>query len=194
MREMIRLFVVVALFSAVAGGLLATVKGATQEKIELQQLKFVKGPTLDRIMKGAENDPLEDRFKIKYGEKDIDFFVGEFNGKRNTVAFEVFGKGFGGDIGVMVAVNVDTDKIVSVGITTHSETPGLGARAKTDRDFTGQFKGMPLKGSFKVKPDGGDIDALSGATVTSRGVCAALTQAADIYKSLVAEIKNKMKA
>jgi electron transport complex protein RnfG len=194
MREMIRLFVVVAVFSAVAGGLLATVKNATQDKIELQQLKFVKGPTLDRILEGSENDPLNDRFKIKTGDKEMDFFVGEFDGKRNTVAFEVFGKGFGGDLGVMVAVNVNNDEIVGVGVTTHSETPGVGARAKTDPTFSEQFKGMPLEETFKVQPDGGNVDALSGATVTSRGVCGALTKAGDIYKNLKDEIIKKMKA
>jgi electron transport complex protein RnfG len=194
MREMIRLFVVVALFSAVAGGLLATVRGATQERIELQQLTFVKGPTIDRIMEGCTNKPLDDRFKIKDGEKERDFFVGEFDGKRNTVAFEVFGKGFGGDIGVMVAVNVENDEIVGIGVTTHSETPGLGARAKTDLSFSDQFKGMSLKDPFKVKSDGGNIDALSGATVTSRGVCAAVTEASDIYKSLKDKIMKNIKA
>ncbi|MFC1534826.1 RnfABCDGE type electron transport complex subunit G [Thermodesulfobacteriota bacterium] len=194
MREMIRLFIVVVVFSAVAGGLLATVRGATQERIERQQLKFVKGPTIDQILEGCSNKPLDDRFKIKDGDKEIDFFIGEFDGKRNTVAFEVFGKGFGGNIGVMIAVNLENDEIVGIGVTTHSETPGLGSRAKTEPAFSEQFKGMSIKDPFKVKADDGAIDAVSGATVTSRGICAAIMDSADIYKRRKDEIIKKIEA
>jgi Na+-translocating ferredoxin:NAD+ oxidoreductase subunit G len=193
MREMLKLFVVVALFSTIAGGLLATVNGATKKRIELQELTFVKGPAIDQILAGCTNKPLDDRFKLKEGDINIDFFVGEFNGKKNTVAFEVFGKGSQGDIGVMVGVNLDTDKIVGVGITTSSETPGLGSRAK-DPAFTEQFKGMSLTNPIKIKSDGGDVDALSGATITSRGVCAALSKASEIYTQLKDQIISKAQA
>jgi electron transport complex protein RnfG len=193
MREMIKLFVVVTLFSAVAGGVLAFVRNTTEAQIELQQLTFVKGPAINEILKGASNKPLDDRFKLQYEGKEINFFVGEFDGKRNTVAFEIFGKGFGGDIGVMVAINVDTDKIAGIAVTTHSETPGMGSRAKTDPSFSAQFKGMPLKDSYRVKADGGDVDALSGATITSRGVCGAVTNAVKLYEHLKDQIIKKMK-
>ena len=74
MREMIRLFLVIFLFSCVSGGLLAVVRSGTQERIEYQQLKFVKGPTIKEIMEGCSNDPLSDRFKIMDGNKEISFF------------------------------------------------------------------------------------------------------------------------
>jgi electron transport complex protein RnfG len=61
---MIRLFVVILLFSCISGGLLSVVRSGTQERIEYQQLKFVKGPTIKQIMEGCSNDPLSDRFKI----------------------------------------------------------------------------------------------------------------------------------
>ena len=144
MLDMIKLFIVVTLFSGISGGLLALVREATAERIEVQQLTFVKGPTIDHIFEGCSNNPLEDRFKITDGERNIDFFIGEFDGERNTVAFEVFGKGFGGDIGVMVAVNVETDEIFGIGLTTHSETPGVGSKAKTDPGFAGQFAGQTI--------------------------------------------------
>lgn len=194
MRDMIKLFVAVTIFSTVAGGLLATVREITKEKIEVQQLTFVKGPALDQILAGCTNKPLDDRFKLKDGDKEIDFFVAEFDGKRNTVAFETFGKGFGGDIGVMVAVNVENDEIVGISVTTHSETPGVGSRAQSDPSFAAQFKGMSIDEPFKVKSDGGEIDALSGATVTSRGVCAAVTASSELYKRLKDEIIKKVKA
>ena len=194
MRDMIKLFVVVALFSMVAGGLLAGIKVATEDRIELQQLTYVKGPALEQILAGCTNKPLDDRFKIKDGEEEIDFFVAEFDGKRSTVAFEAVGTGFGGDIGVMVAVNLDSDEIVGIGVTTHSETPGLGSRAKTDPSFSKQFQGLSINDSVKVKSDGGNIDAISGATITSQGVCAAIMASADIYKRLKNEILKNIKA
>ena len=184
MREMIKLFVIVALFSTVSGGVLATVNDATKDRIELQELTFVKGPAIDNILSGCSNNPLDDKFKLKDGEKEIDFFIGEFDGKRNTIAFETIGKGFGGDIGMMVAFNLDNNEIVGMAVTTHSESPGLGSRAQTDPSFSKQFKGMPIDGKFAIKADGGDIDALSGATVTSRGVAAAVKDSIDIYKRL----------
>ena len=145
MREMIKLFVVVFIFSAISGGLLAIVRSGTQERIEYQQLKFVKGPTIMAIMEGCSNDPLVDRFKVGDGDDETSVFVGVFDGKPNTVALESFGKGFSGDIGVIVAVNLETDMIVGIGVTTHSETPGVGSRTKSDPAFGAQFKGCPLK-------------------------------------------------
>jgi electron transport complex protein RnfG len=87
---------------------------------------------------------------------------------------------------------VENDSILGVGVTTHSETPGLGARAKTDPEFTAQFKGLNLETVFKVKSDGGDIDALTGATITSRGVSSAVAEATDIYKRLKDEIVKNL--
>ncbi|MFC1863656.1 RnfABCDGE type electron transport complex subunit G [Thermodesulfobacteriota bacterium] len=188
MREMIKLFIIVAIFSAVAGGLLANVKGATEEKIDYNKLKYVQGPTIVSLLDGCSNDPLSDNFQITDGKKDLKFFIGAFDGNKNTIAFETFGKGYGGNVGVMVAINMDTDEIVGIGVTTHAETPGMGARAKTDPGFPAQFKGKSILEPFNVTADGGDIDALSGATITSRAVCAALMDASDIYKRLKDEI------
>ncbi len=193
MREMIQMVVVLTVLSCVSGGLLAYVKDGTKDKIEYQQLTFVKGPAIRAILKGAANDPITDRFKLTDGDAERSFFVGVFDGKPQRVAFESSGKGYGGDIGVMIGVNLEDDKIVGVGVTTHSETPGLGSRAKTDPAFAAQFPGKPLKETFKVKGDGGQVDALSGATLTSRGVAAALTDAAEVYTKLKPQIADKAK-
>ncbi|MGD8367945.1 MAG: RnfABCDGE type electron transport complex subunit G [Desulfobacterales bacterium] len=192
MKEMIKMVVVLTVLAAFSGGLLAAIKDGTAENIEKQKLTFVKGPAIHQILEKASNDPINDRFKLKDGDTDRSFFVGVLDGKPEAVAFETFGKGFGGDIGVMVGVDVDTDKIIGVAVTTHQETPGVGARAKTDKGFQAQFTGMDFTGTFKVKPDGGQVDALSGATVTSRGVSAALTQAVQIYDRLKPEVKEKL--
>ena len=194
MREMIKLVLSVLVFSALSGGLLATLNSGLREKISYQELKFVKGPTILQIMEGSDNDPLGDRFILKDGEIDREFFVGAFDGKRRTVAFETFGRGYGGEIGVIVAFDTENDRILGVGVTTHSETPGLGARAKTDPAFAGQFKGLGLDTAFQVKTDGGDIDALTGATVTARGVCAAVAEGKEIYIRLKDEIIKQLQS
>ena len=193
MRELIKMVVVLVVLSAFSGGLLASLRDSTKDRIEYQQLKFVKGPAILQILEGATNNPIVDRFKIQDGDVERSFFVGKFKGKADEVAFESFGKGFGGDIGLMVGVDPNTDKIVGVGVTTHSETPGVGSRAKTDPDFVAQFTGQPMIETFKVKADGGKVDALSGATVTSRGVASGLTDAASIYKRLKPQLVEKLK-
>jgi electron transport complex protein RnfG len=184
MREMIKMVVVLTVLSVVSGGLLAYLRTATAAQIERQELEFVKGPAIRQILEGATNDPVNDRFKIDVDGKPHSFFVGVFDGKPNTVVFEVAGKGFADAIGLMVAVNVETDKLAGVAVTTHKETPGLGAQAKEDPAFAAQFVGLPVDQPVKVSKDGGSISALSGATITSRGVCAAATDALSQYREL----------
>jgi Na+-translocating ferredoxin:NAD+ oxidoreductase subunit G len=193
MRELMKMFVVLTVLSAASGGLLAGLRHSTAAQIEQQQLEFVKGPAIKAIFEGATNDPITDRFKIKDGETERSFFVGKFDGKANAVVFEGSGKGFGGKLGLVIGVNIDDDKIIGVGVTTHSETPGLGARAKDDPAFVSQFKGFSIIDPVKVTMDGGKVNAMSGASITSRGVCAAVTASGDIYKKLKPQIADKLK-
>jgi electron transport complex protein RnfG len=193
MREMLRLFAVVTLFAAVSGALLAGVRAATKERIETQQIKFVKGPAIQEIMKGCSNDPLTSRFKLKDGKEERTFFVGVFGGKPNTVAFETTGKGYGGPLDIMVAVDVDDDKIVGVEVTTNRES-GPGARVKADPTFVNQFKGQSIEEPFKLKAEGGKIDAISGATTSSRGLVGAVVSSGEIYNRLKPEILEKIKS
>ncbi len=194
MRELIKMIIVLTILSSLSGCLLAAIRNGTKEQIENQQLKFLKAPAIKQIMTKASNDPIEDKFKIKKDDAEVTFFVGKTDNKPDTVAFECFGKGFEGPIGVMVGVNTETDKIIGVGLTTHSETPGVGSRAQSEPDLANQFKELSMTGDFKVKPDGGKIDAIGGATVTSRGVCIAVSQAAQIYDQLKDKIKENVKA
>jgi Na+-translocating ferredoxin:NAD+ oxidoreductase subunit G len=194
MKEMINMVVVLTLMTAVSGGLLAAVRNGTKDRIEIQQLEFVKGPAIRSILKGSSNDPVSDRFKIKDGDIERSFFVGVFDGKANGIAFESSGKGYGGNVGLMVGMNTDEDKLIGVGVTTHSETPGMGAKAKDDPDFIGQFKGINTTGPVKVAKDGGKINAISGATITSRAVCSGATDAIEMYKRLKPQIMEKIKA
>ncbi len=76
-------------------------------------------------------------------------------------------------------------------VTTHSETPGLGSRAKDDPKFVSQFTGMAMDKNFAVKKNGGEIDAMSGATITSIGVSLAALKAQEIYTRLKPEIQKQ---
>lgn len=192
MREMLKMIIVLLVLSSFSGGLLAAIKNGTKDRIEYQQLKFVKGPAILDILEGAANDPIVDRFKLMDGEVERSFFVGVFDGKATRVAFESQGKGFGGDIGLVVGADVETDTIVGVGVTTHSETPGVGSKAKSDPSFTAQFEGWAVTDTYQVKTDGGAVDAISGATITSRGVTAGVTNAGAIYARLKDQIVAKM--
>lgn len=192
MREMIKMVVILTVLSSVSGGLLASLRDATKERIEGQVLEFVQGPAIRKIMKGIDNDPVADRFTLKINGADTNFFIGKVDGKPRYIALEAKATGFGGDVGMMVAIDMKTDKIVGVSATTHNETPGLGARVATDTDFTSQFAGLPADQQFKVTKDGGSINALSGATITSRAVCEAVHKAGLLYEKNKQKIKQEI--
>lgn len=103
----------------------------------------------------------------------------------NGYAFEVTPAGFDNTITMMVGVDHD-GKVLGISIVSHTETSGLGAVAaattSAGESFRSQFVGM--SGSVAVTKDGGEVDALTGATITSRAVCtgvnAALSCAANL--------------
>lgn len=193
MRELIKMVVVLTVISLLSGGLLAALRDNTQERINSQVLEFVKGPAIRAIFEGASNDPIASRFQLKDGEVQRTFFVGVLDGQPRGVALESSGKGYGGEVGLMVGIDVKDDKLLGVGVTTMSETPGLGARAKTDPSFTAQFKGRSLSEPVKVTQDGGSINAISGATITSRAVSSGVSDALALYERLKPQITEKMK-
>jgi electron transport complex protein RnfG len=192
MNDMIKMVVVLTVLSSVAGGVLAAVNKGTASQIEDQQLKFVKGPAIESILAGSSINPIENRFKILDGDVERSFFVGKFDGTVNKIAFEDFGKGYGGDVGVMVAISLETDKIDGAAVTVHSETPGLGANAKEKPDLVSQFKGLSVKDSVSVTKNGGQINAISGATITSSAVCDAVGKTMAAYQKLKPQIQQEI--
>ena len=69
----------------------------------------------------------------------------------------------------------DKKTVISYKVLAASETPGLGMKLKTP-EFADQFKGKDGT-SLKVKKDGGEIEAITSATITSRAVCKAIADA-----------------
>jgi electron transport complex protein RnfG len=191
MNDMFKMVLVLTLLTSVSGGVLAGVRSLTMDRIEYQQLKFQKEPVILAILADAENDPMTDRFKIKDGEVAHTIFPGKI-GDQKIVTLEAFGKGFSGDVGMLVAFDLDTDTIVGSGVTISTETPGFGSKAKEDPSFVAQFEGASIDQNAAVTKDGGDIDAISGATITSRAVCVAVNEATAVYKRLKPELEKSM--
>ncbi|MCP4671452.1 MAG: RnfABCDGE type electron transport complex subunit G [Desulfobacula sp.] len=194
MREMISMIVVLTVLTSVSGLLLAAVHSGTAVQIENQVLKFEKAPAIESIFPDVANDPIADRFTIKTEEMKLQVFPTKLSNGANAVAFETKGTGFGGPVGLMVAVNLDNDEIVDVRMTAHAETPGIGTKPKEDLSFVSQFTGLPIMDTdFNLKGSGGVIDAVSGATVTSNALCTAAVQAKEVYQKLKPEIIKQMK-
>ena len=87
-------------------------------------------------------------------------------------AVEVTPVGFDNTITMMVGVDTE-GKVLGIDIISHTETAGLGAVADAEtpagQNFRGQFVGT--SGSVSVTKDGGAMDAITGATITSRAIC-----------------------
>lgn len=88
--------------------------------------------------------------------------------------------GFGGTISMVVGVHTD-GTVSGVSIIKMSETSGLGANAAKDT-FRAQFAGK--SGTLAVTKDGGEINALTGATITSRAVTSGVNSALEAVKTL----------
>lgn len=89
-------------------------------------------------------------------------------------------KGFSGLIKLMVGFN-PKGEIIDIAVLEQKETPGLGTKIK-DEPFLQQFRNKsPNDFNLKVKKDGGDVDALTGATITSRAFGEAVQLAFDTY-------------
>ena len=194
MRDMINMIIVLTVLTAFSGGLLAAVKSGTETRIEEQIFRFQLAPAMDDIFGEVANNPAEDKFELEDGGITYKFYPAKLDDGSTAVAFETKGKGgYGGDVGLMVGINLKTDQIVAARVTTHSETPGLGARAKDDPEFVSQFSEKSVEANLNLKGSGGEIDALSGATITSQAVAVAAIQAQDIYKKLKPEILKQIK-
>ena len=99
-------------------------------------------------------------------------------------------KGFGGPFSIMVGFTPD-GKVYNTSVLSHAETPGLGAKI-TDKGshFITQWKGKNLTDgsvNLAVKKDGGDIDAITASTISSRAFCDAMEIAANVFNNISTE-------
>ena len=100
-------------------------------------------------------------------------------------AVEVAPQGFNGAITMMVGVDFEGN-VLGISVVNQTETAGLGAVCGAENSageaFRGQFAGM--SGELAVTKDGGQVDAITGATVTSRAVTAGVNAALDCVENL----------
>ena len=95
--------------------------------------------------------------------------------------------GYGGKIEVMTGIQTDGE-VSGVNILSMEETPGLGARGKED-GFLRQYRGYNSP-NLAVSKDGGEINALSGATITSRAITRAVGEAIEISKNYTSTVSD----
>lgn len=191
-KDLIRMVFIMTLVASMCGGALAMVKIVTKDQIEYQQVLFIKEPALNKILPpGYDNDPVSDRITISLnddGSKEIIVFVAKKEGRVSSVAFESYAGGYGGPVGVMLAIDPLQDRLQGAAVTTHSETPGLGTRIIDVASFGRQFEDKPLDNDFRLRSDGGTVQGISGATVSAAAMANAVHRGVALYS----EFKEKL--
>jgi len=164
------LMVICMVFSAI----LVVVHDLTKGKIaEVEREKVNRA--LSEVFPSAEFEKIDDYYKVFE------------NGVLVGYALLGEGQGYGGVYGgepIKLVVGVNLDKTVkSVKIISHSETPGIGSKIE-EENFLSQFSGKTLE-DLKLRSDGGKIDAITGATISSKAVV-------DIVRGEVQKIASEM--
>ncbi len=149
--------VTVVVFIAVA--LLGLTGTIVRDKIEWQKEQKIQRMLYEIFPNMTEHTLEDDIYMIYSNEAEIGF------------AFLAVGKGYGGLIDILVGLENETT-IKGVTIISHLESPGLGARI-IESVFTDQFIGVNIA-DVALKQKGGEIDAITGATISSRAVVDAI--------------------
>lgn len=155
-RYILRLTLTLLLITSVTAALLGLVNELTEDKIDtLTREKAEKAMQEVLPAQSYEELPAQaDGISAVYRADELGYVV------------RVSTNGFGGAIDMMVGVD-DAGTVTGISVISHAETASLGANC-TREDFRSQFVGA--SGTVAVTKDGGQIEALTGATVTSRAV------------------------
>jgi electron transport complex protein RnfG len=167
--KIFKLIISLSVISAICAGVLAGINVVTKDSIAKIRAKQI----LDAA---AEVMPAEvDRAKIEQVEEGI--FIGK-DASGKVAGYAIKGadpSGYGGEIVLMVGFSPDF-KISTYKKLVAAETPGLGTNMSSP-NFMKQFAGMDASSPIAVKKDGGKIEAITSATITSRAVCNAINDA-----------------
>lgn len=176
-----RSIIVLTVICFISGAVLSFVNILTSEKI-LQAQESIKKEAIKEIF----------NFKISqiksFKRERYEYFeVYADNNVLSGIAVISFtNKGYGGKISVLVGIDMEC-RISDYRVLSHSETPGLGDKI-SDANFKSQFKGKGMMGFvWKVKKDGGDVQAITAATISSRAITEALFNALNIIKGIYPE-------
>ncbi len=178
LNMVLTLFVV----AAVAALALGAVYVATKKPIEIAKQKKQQAAIK------AVLPPFDTILSVKVPDADGDdsllMNIAGKSGELVGVAVNTYtDKGFGGRIEAMIGF-LPNGTIYNTSILSLKETPGLGTKLdKKKSDFPDQFKGKnPVDFKLKVTKDGGDVDAITAATISSRAFCDAVQRAYDTFK------------
>lgn len=174
MKNMLKLLLPLTAISAVCAAVLAVVDSFT--RLPIANIATLKVNRAAQAVMPADVKALVAR--ADPADTNVVLFVGYADDARTKIlGYAVPGtspNGYAGDIRLMAGLTADR-AVVTYRVLAANETPGLGAKLG-DAAFAAQFAGKPAA-ALKVKKDGGAIDALTGATITSRAVCEALADA-----------------
>ncbi len=199
MAESVKMILVMAVFSGLAGLGLAAMDRQTAPLVAKNNRLFtlksinVVMPETDKpdpckkFEPGFDNEPDKDIVCIN----GTTVYRGRNNGKITGIAVKSIGdNAFSGTITVLVGLRMSDGMLTGLKVLLHAETPGLGTNM-TKCTFQQQMVGhTPSDIKWSVAKDGGDIDQLSGATITSRSMLSAITKAQKIWSEHKDEIIN----
>lgn len=175
--------------TAISVALLAYVNELTKGPIAEANAKTLN-EALKQVLPEFTNNPVGESdtiFSEKDGKKVVDFIVYPAKKGEEWVGSAVESKamGFGGELKVLVGFDAE-GKIYNYSLLAHAETPGLGSKAADwfKEGNKGSIKGMsPGEGELKVSKDGGQVDAITASTITSRAFLNAVNKAYEAYKT-----------
>lgn len=186
------------LVTAIASTSLRFIYTVTKKPIE-EARRLKKLSAIQTVLPSFNNEPSRNPEKIVTDNDTLYFYRATNNGEWVGTAVEAFtDKGFSGRIMIMVGFTAE-GKIFDITILEHQETPGLGDKIEKKKSYdkqTGlywnsQFIGVdPSQLKLTVRKDGGDVDAITAATITSRAFCDAIQKAYDGFE----EIKQTLNA
>jgi electron transport complex protein RnfG len=193
-KMVLALFLVSAIASTSLGIIYALTKETISEARKLQKQNAIK-----TVLPDFDNDPLEKIDKRSVDADTLYFYYAQENGEWIGTAVETFtNKGFSGKFKLMVSFTPD-GKIYNISVLEHHETPGLGDKIEkeksldksTGKSWSSQFEGKdPAEFRLAVKKDGGDVDAITAATISSRAFCDAVQRAYDEFVKMQQETKG----
>ena len=166
----LRLALTLFIIAAVVGAALAGVNSVTKPIIDNYNAQKTQ-KAIEAVLPGGFDEQIQN-FDNQGG------LVSKVYKGANGYALEVLPSGFDNTITMMVGVD-NEGKVLGISVVSHTETAGLGAVAAENTSkgeaFRGQFVGK--SGSVAVSKDGGELDAITGATITSRAVCVGVNAA-----------------
>ncbi len=178
---------VLTLICTVMAGALAMVNDLTHDKI-IEQERIFKLRSIKSVLPEYDNAPLEDALMVSGPAGEVEIDRARMGDKLVGVAFEVVNpEGYSGDIKVLLGLFPDGG-ISGIEILDHKETPGLGSLIGT-ATWLGQFSRRNLNDTnWAVEKDGGDIQAITGATISPRSVTAAIKEGLELFEAHKEEI------